>query len=127
MRRLPHHLFKFGSALSLVLCVAVCVLWVRSYWARVYLPLNDWTGSRWELSVRRGRVTVWDARTYWTRTFGAITSFTVPAAAVGGLTLLVLRSPHGHHTSPGRCPSCGYDLRASPGRCPECGAAAANS
>lgn len=24
--------------------------------------------------------------------------------------------------SPGRCPACGYDLRASPGRCPECGA-----
>jgi hypothetical protein len=26
---------------------------------------------------------------------------------------------------PGRCPACGYDLRATPGRCPECGAAAA--
>ena len=25
----------------------------------------------------------------------------------------------------GRCPNCGYDLRATPGRCPECGTAAA--
>jgi hypothetical protein len=27
----------------------------------------------------------------------------------------------------GRCPSCGYDLRASLGRCPECGAKPAAS
>jgi hypothetical protein len=27
-------------------------------------------------------------------------------------------------TKKGRCPACGYDLRATPGRCPECGTAA---
>jgi hypothetical protein len=31
MRRLARHLFTLCSALSLVLCIAVCVLWVRSY------------------------------------------------------------------------------------------------
>jgi 4-amino-4-deoxy-L-arabinose transferase-like glycosyltransferase len=33
MRRLTRHLFTLCSALSLLLCVAVCVLWVRSYWS----------------------------------------------------------------------------------------------
>jgi hypothetical protein len=32
MRRLAHHLSTLCSAVSLLLCVAVCVLWVRSYW-----------------------------------------------------------------------------------------------
>ncbi|CAA9422958.1 MAG: hypothetical protein AVDCRST_MAG64-3001, partial [uncultured Phycisphaerae bacterium] len=30
-------------------------------------------------------------------------------------------------TAGGRCPDCGYDLRATPGRCPECGAVPINS
>jgi hypothetical protein len=30
MRRLARHLFTFASVLSLLLCVAVCVMWVRS-------------------------------------------------------------------------------------------------
>jgi hypothetical protein len=31
MRRLAHHLFTLVSAVSLLLCVAMCVLWIRSY------------------------------------------------------------------------------------------------
>src|SRR5688500_12916376 len=31
MRRVLRHLLTFCSALSLLLCMAVCVLWVRSY------------------------------------------------------------------------------------------------
>ena len=31
------------------------------------------------------------------------------------------------NTLAGRCPACGYDLRASPGRCPECGLAVAGA
>jgi hypothetical protein len=37
VRRLARHLFTLCSALSLLLCVAVCVLWVRSYVATEWL------------------------------------------------------------------------------------------
>jgi hypothetical protein len=39
------------------------------------------------------------------------------AASIVPLT----RRIHPSHTSLGRCPKCGYDLRATPDRCPECG------
>ena len=38
------------------------------------------------------------------------------------LSLLGARRCFRRRTPPaGRCPTCGYDLRATPGRCPECG------
>jgi hypothetical protein len=38
LRTVQHHrLLKFLSALSLLICVAVCVLWCRSYWRADYL------------------------------------------------------------------------------------------
>jgi hypothetical protein len=48
MRRLARHLFTVLSALSLLLCVAVCVLWVRSQWT------VDWIfWGRYDNSQRR--------------------------------------------------------------------------
>ena len=50
MRRLARHLFTLCSAVSLLMCVAVCVLWVRSYrvWDRVQQYRLD-AGDRKEL------------------------------------------------------------------------------
>jgi hypothetical protein len=48
-----------------------------------------------------------------------------PAIAFGGLPLIgmVILIRRRRRVTPGRCASCGYDLRATPqgGRCPECG------
>jgi hypothetical protein len=43
MRRAFRHLFTLCSALSLLLCVAVCVLWVRSYRVQDFLWWEDCT------------------------------------------------------------------------------------
>ena len=45
-------------------------------------------------------------------------------ALSGGLTLIEWYSGRRHRHGPGRCPKCGYDLRATPDRCPECGTVA---
>src|SRR5687767_2734807 len=41
MRCLARRLFTLCSGLSLLLCVAVCVVWVRSYWATDFV----WRGE----------------------------------------------------------------------------------
>jgi hypothetical protein len=48
MKRLARHLFTLCSAVSLVLCVALCVLWVRSYWA-----YDDWNYTGPPRTARR--------------------------------------------------------------------------
>jgi hypothetical protein len=48
-------LFTLLSALSLVLCAATCVLWVRSYWVGVAVPIRD-KGERCRLWVAGGLV-----------------------------------------------------------------------
>lgn len=49
MRRHARHLFTLCAAVSLVLCVAVCVLWVRSYWSEGD-QLTLWGRDPWALA-----------------------------------------------------------------------------
>jgi hypothetical protein len=56
VKRLARHLFTFCSVVSLVLCVAVCVLWVRSYWAADNLFRRGQTS--WIAHSNCGEVTV---------------------------------------------------------------------
>jgi hypothetical protein len=53
MRRRARHLFTLCSATSLLLCVAVCVLWARSYWAEEAID-NRWPHSVSGAMVSRG-------------------------------------------------------------------------
>ena len=55
MRR---RLFPILCALSLLLCAAVCVLWVRSYWHRDYI-CGGYTGGRWVCAVSSEGAVQW--------------------------------------------------------------------
>jgi hypothetical protein len=47
--------FMLLSALSLLLCVGICVLWVRSYWHTVEIEFQR-NGMRWSIAVTHGRI-----------------------------------------------------------------------
>jgi hypothetical protein len=184
----PRRLFTFFSALSLLLCVAVCALWVRSYWRvdQVHRR-NDWAeGLVWvhvdlvctseqgflvinyyaarqtltqpQIGDRAEAVASAPGEPIWTSGRPSATvggtkeaggspfyfSWTGGGPPQGSLQawVRILVAPHVavatvlavapsvcllrgwrrlRYTRAGRCPSCGYDLRATPERCPECG------
>jgi hypothetical protein len=160
-------LLNLLTVLSLLLCVAVCVLWVRSYsrytevqWGKYlglglheyHLLASDGSGYylgsyppllrmgpggplavRYEgmgfLFVRGtealippGNVDLVDDAGVYHYVVGVPIWSLALASAFLPAGRLVRRS---RYHRPGRCRSCGYDLRATPDRCPECGTVAA--
>lgn len=105
---------KVAAMLSLVLCLVIAALWAESYGN----SFGIWTGpflvgsgkGRIMLQFDNGRWVIHQAVPYW-----ALVGF------LGAGSVLLLWRVTRARPAPGRCPVCGYDLRATPERCPECG------
>jgi hypothetical protein len=129
-------LFTFLSAASLLLCMATCVLWVRSYRNADYASLGGGSPSERLVLSQNGHILVYEGKfdlgaagpTFFPRRpFPTLfLAYWVPAAFLAAVPATwVMARPSTRRrarSAAGLCAACGYDLRASPGRCPECGA-----
>jgi len=128
------------TAVSLLLCVAVAVLWAASYTAAagarrlrlhvtayegLYLHTVELRAGAVEYAFYRGSAPPAGSCAY-VGAWYATVPLGVPGAVLLGGMLLLLRRHRKQRLlrRAGVCISCGYDLRATPGRCPECGTAA---
>ena len=128
-----HRLFTVASVLSLLLCVATIVLWVRSDYhedafriqsgARNFLILDSQSGA-----VNLIRVDYVDASTGQFVLRSGFIRLTIPFFLPLGLSVVLAiaslwatRACTRGRANAGVCRACGYDLRASKDRCPECG------
>jgi hypothetical protein len=143
MRR---RILDIAAGLSLMLCVAITVVWARSYWcsdeityrgqtqaikfrsyegnfyfieSRFMVVLPGWThifNSRYH-PAESGWVDQADL-TWRAPFFSLFVWSALPAYWRFGLPWVAARQGRRRR---GCCPTCGYDLRATPERCPECG------
>jgi hypothetical protein len=173
MRRLARHLFALFAAVSLLLCLSLTVLTVRSLplgtcdtlsrnASSVYsyvesvdgkillsysrssprpgvTPVPRWRSSTEEATNYQPSDAPWfnlaglsffhaplAAGRSESRTYLMVPAWlSLPATAALPCLWLFRMIRHRYRADCGRCPSCGYDLRASPERCPECGMATA--
>jgi hypothetical protein len=141
---MPRRRFTIVSALSLLLCVSMAALWLRSGWREDWLLIR---AGQWRLSLGSDRGSVgaslrtsrlseppvtYRARPHRARWY--LERFNAEANSRGALVALphwlaclLLAAPatlalRKRSTVPSHiCPTCGYDLRATRDRCPECG------
>ena len=104
-----------------------------SNWRREFLGLSAGNERRLFLGFSIGEIgppdagdgtyvrVKWFAVPYW-----LLFALTALATCAGAKPLIRAKRLRQRREA-GRCPACGYDLRATPGRCPECGTAAAVS
>ena len=148
MKRLRLWVFNTITATSLLLFVATCVLWARSYriqFAELGDPplLSDYRGSimyqkvqsEWMLEdyshsglgfvARRGLESI--LYPDGTLATAIVTTVAIPYWAIALLfsvmptKYLIVRVKRLRRERKNCCPMCGYDLRATSDRCPECG------
>jgi hypothetical protein len=133
MRPLARRLFTLCSAASLLMCVAACGLWVRSYAVTQFVGwrgAGQWVGAlsmtgllRFEHGTYAESPPGWDYDAYPTPVGepGLWGEVATRDRRGGPLRRLVRARQRWRRGRTGMCQACGYDLRASPDRCPECG------